>query len=145
VHLPKLFFFFLRVYFFFQFGNYLPCPFYFCRVSFKQFWRSSGFPFLSRLKHSTFGSTKLVFSLGLFFPHRFIMFRVHIRSLLVHLRCLTYRFCHLFNLARYNQRVDTTHFHERNKPHTNSQNNLKHRVYVVSRNLEEWVAELEKS
>ena len=145
MHLPKLFFFFLRVYFFFQFGNYLPCPFYFCRVSFTQFWRSSGFPFLSRLKHSTFGSTKLVFSLGLFFPHRFIMFRVHIRSLLVHLRCLTYRFCHLFNLARYNQRVDTTHFHERNKPHTNSQNNLKHRVYVVSRNLEEWVAELEKS
>ena len=76
-------FFFLRFYFFFKFGNYLPYPFYFSRVSFTQLWRSIGFPFLSHCNHSTFGSTNLAFSFGLFFPYRFILFRFHIRSPLV--------------------------------------------------------------
>ena len=83
MRLSRLFFFFRRFCLFFQFGNQLPCPFYSSRVSFTQFWRSNGFPFFSRRKHSTFARTNIAFSFGLFFPSRFIMFRFHIRSPLV--------------------------------------------------------------
>jgi hypothetical protein len=89
VRLSKLFFFFWRFRLLFQFGNSLPYPFYFSRVSFTQLWRSNGFPFLSHWKHSTFARTNVAFSFGLFFParsacaSRFIMFKFHIRSPLV--------------------------------------------------------------
>jgi hypothetical protein len=83
VHLSRLFFLFRRFCFFFQFGNQLPYPFYFSRVSFTQLWRSNGFPFLSHCRHSTFTRTNLAFSFEFSFPFRFIMFRFHIRSPLV--------------------------------------------------------------
>src|SRR5512137_1788430 len=59
--LSKLFFFFRRFCLFFQFGNSLHYPFYSSRVNFTQLWRSNGFPFLSRCKHSTFALTNLAF------------------------------------------------------------------------------------
>ena len=91
VRLSKLFFFFWRFCLLAraEFGNSLPYPFYFSRVSFTQLWRSNGFPFLSHCKHSTFARTNIAFSFGLFFPARssrasgFIMFKFHIRSPLV--------------------------------------------------------------
>ena len=78
-----LLFFFRHFCFFFHFGNQLPCPICFSRVSFTQLWRSNGFPFFRRCKHLTFALTKIAFSFGFSCPFRSIILSFPIQSRLV--------------------------------------------------------------